>query len=161
VLFYCHCWLASVVDVCASSKSSARRSNPVRAPFKSCGQRSNLVLAVQIQCVPFKSRTIHQSRTSILYTPEGLTTGTITARGGCGCQSERGDETMTAGLARADRSSRIRVLAHDCSPPPHAQYVTHSTARRNGLRNRLRDAVQQFPGPIHRQLDRWFARFAR
>jgi hypothetical protein len=75
VLFYCHCWLARVVDVCAPFKSSAHRSNLIPTveiqctPFKSCGRRSNLVLAVQIQCALFKSRTIHQSRTSILYLP--------------------------------------------------------------------------------------------
>jgi hypothetical protein len=69
VLFYCHCWLASVVHVCAPFKSSARRSNPVRAVqvewavFKSSARCSNPVRAVQVEDNP------PESNFSMLYLP--------------------------------------------------------------------------------------------
>ena len=70
-------------------------------------------------CLLALPRTPDRSLVSLRGLPKGLTAGTITAQGGGGCRSTGGDETMTAGLEHADRSSRTPVLAHDGSPPPY------------------------------------------
>jgi hypothetical protein len=84
--------------------------------FMYCPMARSFTLTTCLPALPLRSE--DRSLVSLRGLPQGLTMGTITALRGGGCQSMRGDMTMTAVLEHADRPSHTPVLAHERSPPP-------------------------------------------